>query len=167
MRKVDVEAVVDWDDPYNVYDQLADFGHYAKNVEDVLSVEVETDSDGVTISHWVVVFRNGLLRWTEEDWFDRANLRMGFLQRSGDFEYFSGCWTITPEGAKVNVRLEVEFDFGVPSLASIVDPVAERVLHDRTNHTIVELFGAMATFTVDGTPLTDQTTPSARRAERR
>ncbi len=46
----------------------------------------------------------------------------------------------------MKAALIVDFDFGVPSLASIVEPVAERVLTDVTKQIMRGLFGTDVVF---------------------
>ena len=146
MRHVEIHSFVSDIDTQEVFDKLADLRHYAKYVEGVVSVDMEWQSDREAISHWVVKFRKGLLRWTEEDWFYPEELRLEFNQTKGDFKLFKGHWQITPEQGGARVSLIVDFDFGVASLACIVDPVGERVLTDQTKETLQGLFGAKVSF---------------------
>lgn len=141
MRHVEVHAFVSDVDADTVFDTLADFTHYARLVDVVRSVELDRSSDAQARSTWVVEFRNGLLRWTEQDWFRRHELRLDFEQTEGDFEEFRGGWVLEPTGGGVRTALVADFDFGVPSLASIVEPVAERVLTEVTQLILLGLFG--------------------------
>ncbi len=141
MRHVEVHAFIRDVDADTVFDTLADFTHYARLVDVVRSVELDRPADGPARSSWVVEFRSGLLRWTEEDWFRRDELRLDFNQTEGDFEEFYGGWVLEPEPGGVKTALIADFDFGVPSLASIVEPVAERVLTEVTQLILLGLFG--------------------------
>lgn len=146
MRHVEIHAFIPDIDSDTVFDTLADFRHYAELVEVVRSVEMDRPGDATARSSWVVEFRNGLLRWTEEDWFRRDELRLDFNQIEGDFDEFYGGWVLQPEPGGVRAALIVDFDFGVPSLASIVEPVAERVLSDVTRQILLGLFGGCVKF---------------------
>lgn len=140
MRHVEIRAFVRGVDADTVFDTLADFNHYAALVDVVRSVELDRPANGQARSTWVVEFRNGLLRWTEDDWFRRDELRLDFNQVEGDFEEFYGGWVLNPTPDGVEAALIADFDFGVPSLASIVEPVAERVLTDVTQLILLGLF---------------------------
>ena len=48
-------------------------------------------------------------------------------QITGDFDTFSGSWVLTRDGDDTALHFEAEFDFGIPSLEGILDPIAERV----------------------------------------
>lgn len=146
MRHVEIHAFINGIDTDTVFDTLADFRHYAELVDVVRSVKVERLNDGSARSAWEVDFRNGLLRWTEQDWFRREQLRLDFNQIEGDFDEFYGGWVMEPHPNGVRVALIVDFDFGVPSLASIVEPVAARVLTDVTQQTLLGLFGSRVDF---------------------
>ncbi|MGO1056428.1 type II toxin-antitoxin system RatA family toxin [Crossiella sp. CA198] len=152
MRHVEIHALIRDTDPDTVFDTLADFSHYAELVDVVRKVEMHRGDGGPSYSSWVVEFRNGLLQWTEQDWFRREEMRLDFIQTEGDFEEFYGGWVLeqTPEGIKT--ALIADFDFGVPSLASIVEPVAERLLTDVVQLVLIGLFGDRVEFP-EGAPV--------------
>lgn len=152
MRHVEIHALIRDIDPDTVFDTLADFRHYAELVDVVHEVDQHRADEGSGHSSWVVEFRNGLLRWTEQDWFRRDQLRLDFNQIEGDFEEFSGGWVLVPTPEGIRTSLIADFDFGVPSLASIVEPVAERVLTDVTQLILIGLFGDRVSFP-EGAPV--------------
>ncbi|MEW5249684.1 type II toxin-antitoxin system RatA family toxin [Microbulbifer sp. 2201CG32-9] len=141
MRRVEIHAVITGTSANTVFDTLSDFRHYVDLVDTVVSVEMHRETGKEAESSWVVKFRNGLLKWTERDWFKREELKMEFEQIDGDFEEFMGTWNIEQQGSDVKVALIVDFDFGIPSLESIVNPVAVRVLTDVTKQILIGLFG--------------------------
>lgn len=140
MRRVEIHAVIPDTSADHVFDTLSDFRHYAELVDTVVSVEMHRETGKEAESSWVVKFRNGLLKWTERDWFKREEMKLEFEQIEGDFEEFTGAWYIEQQGDDVKVALIVDFDFGVPSLESIVNPVAARVLTDVTQQILIGLF---------------------------
>lgn len=150
MRHVEIHAFIRDLNARTVFDTLADFGHYARLVDTIVSVDIERESAEYARSNWVVKFRNGLLKWSEEDWFRREELRLDFRQTEGDFDEFFGGWVLENAPGGVKTAMIVDFDFGVPSLASIVDPVAERVLTDVIHQILKGLFGDKAEFPGSG-----------------
>jgi ribosome-associated toxin RatA of RatAB toxin-antitoxin module len=146
MRRVEFWASINATDPDSVFDTLADYARYAELVDDVQSVQLDHRPDGTATSSWEVKFRGGFLRWTEENWFHRDRLQMGFRQVEGDFAEFSGSWLIMSDTNGVTAQLTIEFDFGIPSLAKMVEPVAERVLIDMTRQILLGLFGDRVRF---------------------
>jgi carbon monoxide dehydrogenase subunit G len=91
-------------------------------------------------SDWEVNFRNGVLKWQEIDRVDREARTMTFVQTEGDLASFSGEWRVEADGDATTVYFRADFDLGIPSLATMLDPVAERAL--RSN--ISELISAFA-----------------------
>ena len=96
--------------------------------------------DGLLQSEWEVNFRNGTLRWSEIDRFDDAAKRIEFSQLGGDFDHFSGSWQVV-DGEPTVVRFDGQFDMGIPSLAQLIDPIAERTLAENIVQIIAGLFG--------------------------
>jgi ribosome-associated toxin RatA of RatAB toxin-antitoxin module len=164
VRHVEIHAFIQGMDADTVFDTLADFRHYADLVDVVHSVDLNRPEGGSAYSSWVVEFRNGLLQWTEEDWFRRDELRLDFNQTEGDFEEFYGGWVLEPKPGGVKAALIADFDFGVPSLASIVEPVAERVLTDVTQLVLIGLFGDRVEFP-EGTVVPERRVPERKVAE--
>ncbi|MFH8489216.1 type II toxin-antitoxin system RatA family toxin [Streptomyces longisporoflavus] len=140
MRSVDVTIGVSGIAAEAVYDRVTDFARYPELAEVVRSVTVHDIGEDRETSSWEVYFRNGILRWTESDHFDRAALTITFVQLDGDFEVFRGAWHITGTGHEVRVGFRAEFDFGIPSLAGILEPVAERVIKETIARVVLGLF---------------------------
>ena len=95
---------------------------------------------------WAVNFRNGVLRWAEHDVVDRATWTITFVQTEGDFEHFDGSWRLTQVGDDVTIRFDAVFDLGMPSLAPILDPIAERALVENIERILTGLTGTRTTF---------------------
>jgi ribosome-associated toxin RatA of RatAB toxin-antitoxin module len=126
MRKVHVTLDLPDAEPEAVFDGVRRFADYPSLAPDVRAVTAREDS-----SDWEVYFRNGILRWTEDDTFDRGSLTITFAQDDGDFDDFHGRWTLAPrDGGGCRVDFDAQFDFGIPSLVGILDPVAERVIKE-------------------------------------
>ncbi|MEW2164644.1 SRPBCC family protein [Streptomyces sp. NPDC007084] len=132
--------------PTDAFDRVKDFAVYPRLSSVVRSVTVrqpEPAAPGEAAeehSDWEVYFRNGILRWSETDTFDRAALTIAFTQTDGDFAEFSGTWRVRPDGEDSLIDFHTEFDFGIPSLAGILDPVAERVFRETIGLVVTSLF---------------------------
>ncbi|MFI6048573.1 type II toxin-antitoxin system RatA family toxin [Streptomyces violascens] len=134
--KVRVEAVC----PSAAYDRIKDYARYPELTPVVKAVTVREVADDELHSDWEVYFRNGILRWTETDRLDESRMRITFRQLEGDFAEFTGTWSVTPDGEGCLVDFTAEFDFGIPSLAGILDPVAARVLKETIGVVLTSLF---------------------------
>ena len=109
--------------------RLADYESYAEHTSTVRSVEV-VHLAGEPHSIWEVDFRGGVLCWTERDHTDEAARTLRFSQTDGDLAVFDGGWDVVPEPEGTRVTFCAELDLGIPSLAPIVDPVAEQALRE-------------------------------------
>ncbi|MDN0197946.1 SRPBCC family protein [Streptomyces sp. S.PNR 29] len=141
MRHVELDAVVLGENAQTVYDSIARFDRFPELAPHVSSTTVHGSlPDAKGSSSWELHFRSGLLRWTEEDRFVRDELQIQFEQTDGDFDTFAGTWALTEQGGDVAVHFEVDFDFGIPSLEGILDPIAERVIKETVAWAITGLF---------------------------
>jgi hypothetical protein len=50
---------------------------------------------------------------------------------------------VVQQGTDVSVRFAADFDFGIPSLEGILDPIAERVIKETVAWALVGLFPAV------------------------
>jgi ribosome-associated toxin RatA of RatAB toxin-antitoxin module len=142
MRTVHRHFIVPARAPADVYATIADFARYPQHSEAVRSVSISAGDDDRSLSSWEVNFRNGIMRWVEEDTFDPATGRIDFRQVEGDMAAFDGAWTCEAHGANVLVTFTARFDLGIPSLASALEPIAVRTLVANTIAIVTGLFGA-------------------------
>lgn len=143
MRSVSLTVSTDRVRPADAYARVGEFGRYPDLVDAVRSVTVHPCPPGAPVpSDWAVNFRNGVLRWSEVDTFDPVLRQIHFEQTTGDFEHFSGDWRVDPDDDQgCRVTFAAEFDFGIPSLAGILDPIAGRVLRETIRTILAALLG--------------------------
>jgi uncharacterized membrane protein len=130
MRTVRIRLQVPHKPASDVYATLADFERYPILCEAVQSVAVTEVSENLTVSHWEVTFRAGLLRWSEEDAFDPGTLTITFRQLDGDIAVFDGSWRCVDAAPGSEVLFSARLDMGIPSLADALEPIAARTLID-------------------------------------
>lgn len=136
--------------PADAYDRISDFSRYPELTTTVQDVVVRPPSpDGAVLSEWTVHFRNGLLKWTERDTFSPADLALFFEQVTGDFAVFRGSWRMSADGGGTLVRFDAEFDLGIPTLAAILEPVAEAALRGNILKILAGLLGEAQEIVVD------------------
>ena len=153
MAGVAVTAVVPGACPDRVFAAVADFAAYPRHTDAVREVVVRSAGEsvggaagGAMESDWEVNFRNGVLAWTERDVVDAGLRRIAFEQLDGDFAVFTGSWLVEADGDGSLVTFEASFDLGMPSLAPMIDPIAERALADSVRAIIGGLLGPAVTF---------------------
>lgn len=137
MRSTRLLVALPTNDAHAVLARIADFSAFPALAEDVRSVDVRKWGVDGGSSSWVVSFRRGVLRWTEQDFVNIAKQRIDFHQIAGDFADFRGSWQVTAG----RVLFEVTYDFGIDSMAAILDPIAERVIKRVVRSVLSGLFG--------------------------
>ena len=151
MRIVSLRIHVPQKSAAEVYETLSDFARYPELSDAVQEVVVTEVSDTVTISRWEVTFRAGLLRWTEEDRFDRDALTITFRQLEGDIALFDGTWRCTEAEDGAEIAFDARLDMGIPSLADALEPIAVRTLIDNTVSIVTGLVGTASLVSSDVT----------------
>jgi ribosome-associated toxin RatA of RatAB toxin-antitoxin module len=143
MRHVVLHALADGLAPADVYGRITDFRRYPELTDTVREVRVDAPlPDGSLVSEWTVTFRGGLMRWRERDSFSPETLSLTFEQLSGDFQTFEGSWRCEPRDGGTLIVFTASFDLGIPTLAEILDPVAESTLRTNIARILVGLVGA-------------------------
>jgi ribosome-associated toxin RatA of RatAB toxin-antitoxin module len=140
MRDVTIRAVVGAD-PDGVFRMLADFPRYVELAPSVRSVTMSADRSR---SAWEVTFRDGLLRWTEADWYDPVARRIDFRQVAGDMDRFEGSWAVAEAPGGSAVTFTAVFDLGLPGLTAFLEPVAARALEENITELLQGLFAGTA-----------------------
>jgi ribosome-associated toxin RatA of RatAB toxin-antitoxin module len=144
MPHVDIVTIVSDRDGREMYELLCDTERYAQLTDAIESLGVERDSDTTAVSTWRVRFRSGILQWVEADVYDPELLTIAFAQLEGDFERFHGRWSVEPEPHGCRVHFTAEFDFGMPTLAPMIDPIAEAALREAVGEIVAALAAAPA-----------------------
>ena len=153
MRTVALKITVPSRDPDTVYRILSNFERYSEFSAAVRSVSVTHTGADATISDWEVNFRAGVMRWKEEDTFDRPARRITFRQLEGDIALFDGSWDCSDSHGSTEIAFSARLDMGIPSLANALEPIAVRTLVDNTLSILNGLFGlAVLTSSQVGVP---------------
>jgi ribosome-associated toxin RatA of RatAB toxin-antitoxin module len=146
MGTVITEFLVPDADADEVFDALGDFERYAEHTDTVrevrvTSVNARTASRRTVEAAWAVNFRGGVLCWAERAYLDRIGRTIRFAQTRGDFASYHGDWGVRQSGGDVTVRHTAAFDLGMPSLAAVLEPIAERTLRANVDTVLRGLLG--------------------------
>ncbi|MFD3593719.1 type II toxin-antitoxin system RatA family toxin [Nocardia sp. NPDC058640] len=145
MPNVSLSRRIENTDADTVFAHLTDLDSYPDIADGVQQVEVTWDADGgAATSDWEVKFRDGSLRWTERDLFDADARTYSFVQVAGDLVAFEGRWQVAIDGRDAVVSFDADFDLGMPSLATMLDPIATRALHDNIDELMTAISACVA-----------------------
>lgn len=136
MRSVSMKIVVRGMSRDETYERVSRFDEYPKHTTTVRQVDITDAFDGGSRSRWEINFRDGIMRWQEEDRFTPDEGRIRFEALSGDLDMFVGEWEVggAPEGALI--RFSSEFDLGLSTLNEMVEPIAEEALRETIEHIV-------------------------------
>ena len=141
MRTTEMNARLNGVGAGEAFDRLSDFASYAELAPSIRSIEIEQMSDTVLQTTWNVNFRGGTMRWTEEDVLDREAGTITFKLVKGSLKQFDGAWEISEADGGCDVRFTCDFAVGMPAVASLLDPLAERAIRDNIKEILQGLFG--------------------------
>ncbi|PSR21727.1 MAG: cyclase [Sulfobacillus acidophilus] len=124
-----------------VYQLVADQESYPQFMKAMESIRVLERGDGYTLTEWIARLQGARFRWIERDLYYPAQHRITYDQTEGDLKVFRGYWELTevPEGTQV--VLVTEFEFGIPMLAAMLNPVAKMALRNNSKD-MLEAIGA-------------------------
>jgi Oligoketide cyclase/lipid transport protein len=115
-----------------IYPILKDMEKYPEFMADLVSVEVMERKDNTTITKWVSNVDGRIIKWTELDTFDEANLHIHYKQIEGDLKKFEGDWILTPLDSGTEIKLTVDFEFGIPMIAGLLNPILKKKVRDNS-----------------------------------
>jgi coenzyme Q-binding protein COQ10 len=92
------------------------------------------------LTAWEVEMMGCLMHWVEREDIDPGRYRIDYRQIEGDLATFDGFWQLEPlTDATCRVTLAVQFEIGVPMLSEMINPVAERAVHDSSRKMLLAL----------------------------
>lgn len=112
--------------PDKIYPIIKDMEKYPEFMPDLESVEVVERQPDRTVTRWVSNVDGRIIKWTEQDDFDDANRHIAYRQIDGDLRRFEGEWILTPIGDETEIKLTVDFEFGVPMIAGLLNPILKK-----------------------------------------
>lgn len=115
-----------------IYPILKDMEKYPDFMADLVSVEVLERKDNTTLTKWVSNVDGRIIRWTELDSFDDEGMHITYKQTEGDLKKFQGEWTLTPIDGGTEIKLTVDFEFGIPMIAGLLNPILKRKVRDNS-----------------------------------
>jgi coenzyme Q-binding protein COQ10 len=116
--------------PRAVYELAKEQERFPEFMPDVEAVIVLERHAGYIITRWKTLVEDAPIEWTEEDRFDDAAPRIDYRLIEGDLDTFEGAWTFEARSTGTYVRLTVEYDFGVPTLAELIGPTLAKKVRE-------------------------------------
>jgi len=126
---IEAEIVVDAPvrDVYELAKDQERFPEFMPDVETVRVLERRPDS---ILTRWKTLVEDAPIEWTEEDRFDDDATRIDYKLLEGDLEKFEGSWKFEERDGATFVKLGIEYDFGVPTLAELIGPTLAKKVRE-------------------------------------
>lgn len=121
-------------DGNKIYEIIKDMASYPNFMKDLVSVEILERGDDYTISHWVTNADGRRIVWTERDTFYPEELKITYAQTEGDLKKMEGAWTIVEQADGCEVILAVDFEFGIPMIAGLLNPILKKKVRENSEN---------------------------------
>jgi coenzyme Q-binding protein COQ10 len=123
-------------DVYELAKEQERFPDFMPDVETVTVLERHAD---YIVTRWKTLVEDAPIEWTEEDRFDDAAIRIDYKLIEGDLDTFEGAWTFEERDGRTHVKLGVEYDFGVPTLAELIGPTLAKKVRENSDMMLAAL----------------------------
>ena len=120
-------------DKQAIYDVIKDMVSYPKFMKNLVSVEVLEQHGDTDVTHWVSEVDGRKIVWTEKDVFYPAEHRITYSQTEGDLKKMEGAWEMDDVPGGVKVSLSVDFEFGIPMIAGLLNPILVRKVKENSS----------------------------------
>lgn len=115
-----------------IYPILKNMEKYPEFMADLVSVEVLERTEKTTITKWVSNVDGRIIKWTELDTFDDENMHISYQQVDGDLKKMAGEWILTSTDEGTDIKLTVDFEFGIPMISGLLNPILKRKVRDNS-----------------------------------
>ncbi|MDD4601034.1 hypothetical protein SDC9_05911 [bioreactor metagenome] len=119
-------------EPYKVYPILKEMEKYPEFMNDLESVEVIERKNNTTLTKWVSNVDGRIIKWTELDTFDDEKMHISYKQTEGDLKRFEGEWILTPLEVGTEIKLTVDFEFGIPMISGLLNPILKKKVRENS-----------------------------------
>ena len=111
---------------------VADMESYPKFMPNLVSVVITERGENTTVSKWLSNVDGRVIGWTERDTFIPERHRIEYQQLSGDLKKFEGFWQLTETADGVSIVLTVDFEFGIPMVATLLNPLLKKKVRENS-----------------------------------
>ncbi len=115
-----------------IYPVLKDMQQYPGFMSDLVSVEVLERNGDTTVTKWVSNVDGRIIKWTELDTFDDQNMHISYQQIDGDLKKMAGEWVLTSTAAGTDIKLTVDFEFGIPMISGLLNPILKKKVRENS-----------------------------------
>ena len=138
MPYVETKALIKGDGK-KIYDIIQNMAAYPDFMKDLVSVEILERGENYTVSHWVSNVDGRKIVWTEWDTFYPDELKITYQQTEGDLKKMEGQWLIESVDGGCEVTLAVDFEFGIPMIAGLLNPILKKKVRENSENMLTSI----------------------------
>lgn len=138
MPYVETKALIKGDGK-KIYDIIQNMAAYPDFMKDLVSVEILERGENYTVSHWVSNVDGRKIVWTERDTFYPDELKITYQQTEGDLKKMEGQWLIEAVDSGCEVTLAVDFEFGIPMIAGLLNPILKKKVRENSENMLTSI----------------------------
>lgn len=124
-----------------IYQVIQNMEDYPRFMESLVSVTVLERGKNYDISHWVSNVDGRKIVWTERDDFYPEDFKITYQQTDGDLKKMEGVWELNDEAEGVRISLTVDFEFGIPMIAGLLNPLLVRKVRENSEAMLAAVKG--------------------------
>lgn len=125
MPYIEVSTIVQAN-KFECYEIAKNMEAYPKFMENVNDVKIIDRGENFTITSWDTNVDGRAFKWKEKDMLDEVTPKIQYYQISGDLKKFQGEWRFDEENNQTKVTLTVDFELGIPMLATLLNPILKK-----------------------------------------
>ena len=133
MPCVETKIVINGDSK-PIFEIIKNMEAYPSFMHDLVSVEILERGENTTVSHWVSNVDGRKIVWTERDTFYPEEMRITYCQTEGDLKKMEGEWRLVPVSEGTEVSLLVDFEFGIPMIAGLLNPILKKKVRENSEN---------------------------------
>ena len=133
MPCVETKIVINGDSK-PIFEIIKNMEAYPSIMHDLVSVEILERGENTTVSHWVSNVDGRKIVWTERDTFYPEEMRITYCQTEGDLKKMEGEWRLVPVSEGTEVSLLVDFEFGIPMIAGLLNPILKKKVRENSEN---------------------------------
>lgn len=108
---------------YNLLKNIESFPEFMRNIR---SIKILERGEKKIITSWNIAIDGAEIFWKEEDFFDEENCKIHFKMLEGDYNKYTGTWSVGKDNKGSRIILKVDIDWGAFGLAKFVGAILEK-----------------------------------------
>jgi len=116
-----------FEETWNFCTDVEAFPHYMSAVD---AIQVIEEEGNWSLQRWETRVKGAPFKWTEKNVHMKDERRITYRQTEGDLKQFEGEWTFEDAEGGTRVKLTCDFEFGIPMVASLLNPIAKLLIRD-------------------------------------